>query len=54
MPFIVRWQDVKIAILFGEKDDVKCKILFENLHDVSDERFYVNEILECTTNGELP
>ena len=54
MPILVMWQNINVAILFGNENDVKYKVLFENLSEAKNHGMLLNPILQCTTNGLLP
>jgi len=54
MPFIIMWQDIKIGLLFGEEQNVKYKIFFENLSQAKAKGLPVNSILMCTPHGTMP
>jgi hypothetical protein len=54
MPILVMWQNINVAILFGNENDVKYKVMFENLPEAQKLGMIVNTILQCNSNGSLP
>ena len=54
MPFIIMWQDIRIGVLFGNEENVKYKIFFENLSKAKEKGLIINTILQYTSNGEMP
>lgn len=54
MPFIIMWQDIMIGILFGEEENVKYKIFFENLPMAKEKGLVVNTILKYSPYGVMP
>ena len=54
MPILVMWQNINVAILYGNENDVKYKVLFENLGEARQKGMLLNPVLQCITNGSLP
>lgn len=54
MPFIIMWQDIMIGMLFGEEENVKYKIFFENLSEAKEKGLVVNTILAHSPYGVMP
>ena len=54
MTFFIMCQNIMIAMLYCNTQEVKYKIFFENLTEAKKLGLIINPILECSYNGTLP